>query len=326
MRKIIAACLMSFLFPVICTGEYYQWVDENGVLRFGDAPCVGENTPENLEIQQKGKAAVRLGGGAVDSECIRKLKTICIQMKDADDGLFREKLMALKDQCEPEPLVNAVFDVLQYEKDRQVIRALSRILSKYTWKQPETAYALIRGLENESPVIQSLAKKNLMGIDHQDAILPIVNALKVKSGDQRKILADCLFNYYLYIEYEPAALTDLIELMKDESNIAIKSKLIAVLGWSGDPAVVGHLVGLLEFPDFGVRARTASAIVTIKDGKDYPPALEAKLISGLETYGDQELATTFLNHGTAKMNSAAKKWAKDHGYAISTFRPNGLFR
>ena len=48
------------------------------------------------------------------------------------------------------------------------------------------------------------------------------------------------------------------------------------------------------------------------------PDSEEKFINVLEKDGDRSMAEDFLNSGSSKLREGAKKWAKEHGYFVST--------
>ena len=194
---------------------------------------------------------------------------------------------------------------------------------------------LIEALGDEETFIKFYAAEALGNIGDNRAVEPLIEALKDEDENVRKAAA-----YALGEIGDNRALEPLIEALGDEKDIVRKNAAYA-LGQIGKPAIES-LFKALEDKNGYVRINAARALGNINDPnviefliaslkdkkleiiagaysffiKRGEEGTEAVLIEALNAYGDEGMATSYINCGNIELSKAARTWATSHGYNI----------
>jgi hypothetical protein len=212
---------------------------------------------------------------------------------------------------------------------------------------PATTYDeindLISALDNEDPNSRAFTIMMLRGIiddprhhNHIDSkLLPkLIQDLTYPDPATRGIAAVALG--YLG---DPKAVRPLLDLLKDSAPEA-RGGAAAALGRLREAAALPLLLQMLkEDPDANARKNAARGLSFFKDqmadqliltylaqsDMDYHeiiqmgiPGSEEVLIRTLETIGNVQIATDFINSGNVELRAAGYGWAKRHGYQVVT--------
>jgi HEAT repeat protein len=114
--------------------------------------------------------------------------------------------------------------------------------------------------------------------------------------------------------YEARAIPQLISALGDRV-VSIRRLAAIALVRIGRPEGADALISLAKQNDPRVIADIYPGLIMLGD-----PLLERPLIESLNSgFGDREMAEAFLNCGNPKLAAAARAWAKDHGYEITSF-------
>lgn len=106
----------------------------------------------------------------------------------------------------------------------------------------------------------------------------------------------------------PPAIYSLIAGLRDSKG-RLRIELAHALGMINDPRVSPEIVYALKTKDLEMLAGAYG--VLIRNGEE---GCEDALIEALNKHGDKMMAVDFLNCGNSRLRSAAKDWAKQHGY------------
>jgi HEAT repeat protein len=112
---------------------------------------------------------------------------------------------------------------------------------------------LVQELTNNNPFVKVIVEETLMGMEHQIALDPLIQALKDKNGDIRKRAAEILCRIG-----EPAVMP-LIQVLEDEDRY-IRYGSAESLGIIGDERAVKPLIHTLKDKDSYVRLEAAGAL------------------------------------------------------------------
>ena len=135
---------------------------------------------------------------------------------------------------------------------------------------PETAPALIRGLDDPEEAVRTTALDGLHLIRPPTAVPALVNCMKTNSGDfQRRIAAQVLGDIG-----DPVAVPALIDVLKNP-NLSMGQEAARALGQIGDPAAVPALIEALCAPDSWLRFYASEALGFISDKRAVPPLIKA---------------------------------------------------
>ena len=139
------------------------------------------------------------------------------------------------------------------------------------------------------------------------------------------------------------AVEPLIAGLKDEEEY-VREQAATALGTIKDARAVEPLIAALKDKNGDVREAAADALGEIPDERrrtalsaalksgdtetvagayryfvrEGTAGSEAALIRALTEFGDKTMAEDFLNCGNAQLASAARGWAKEHGYTIKS--------
>jgi HEAT repeat protein len=164
---------------------------------------------------------------------------------------------------------------------------------------------LINALNDTDSYVRGQAAWALGEIKDTRAVQPLITVLK---NDD-----------YLYVRQESArglgkikdrrAVQPLIKALNDEHQ-DVREEAVKALIEIGAP-VSEQLNHALKEKDLRAVADAYYFIISVGE-----PDAEDMLIGALHTYGNNRMATDFLNCGNVQLKEAAYKWAKNHSYKI----------
>jgi len=143
------------------------------------------------------------------------------------------------------------------------------------------------------------------------AIEPLIKALGDKNDIVRKNAANALG-----IIGEPA--TEALFKALEDKNRDVRINAAKALGCIDEPNVVEFLIGALKDKNLEIIAGAYSFFIHRGEADT-----EAILIEALNEYGDNGMATSYLNCGNSQLEQAAHTWATSHGYTITEFPIGG---
>ncbi|MBP7893259.1 MAG: HEAT repeat domain-containing protein [Firmicutes bacterium] len=154
---------------------------------------------------------------------------------------------------------------------------------------PEAKTALLTALKDKNSTVRAAAATRLRGWADNRALAALIVAFRGNNDGVRRYAADALLPSATADTSTSEVAARRMEAASDALEKAFRRK--------DHPAIVG---GVEYF---------------IGKGKD---GTEPTLISALRARGTKGKAETYLNCGNTKLETAAKQWAKDHGYTIQT--------
>lgn len=277
---IITVFVFLVLICPICSGEIYQWQDENGNIRFSDIPpdnaaavseIPSEPVPDEAAESSEDTELIYLGPGTTI-----KRKKIADQGADkAVDSYPCENVTEIK------ALLSTMMDRAKSFYDRgKAAEELGKI------NTPCAAKALTRGLDDQLPVAES-ARDELRKLGPV-AVGPLTEALEDSAfSEPAKTSAAYLLSQLQTIE--PQYMNRLTNMLDNGSS---PQQLMAAraLWLNPDPALAPVWISKLEDTDKEIVEKAASALARLKDKNALP-----KLLAAVNNISDNSLLPPCLN-------------------------------
>lgn len=239
-----------------------------------------------------------------------------------------------------EPLLQAVesgeVSILQYEVQDIIVRI-----------GPPAVEPLITFSGSDQYGVADCAILALGDIGDPRAVSPLIEILKGNGKDQHYDAALSALG-----QLGEPAVEALISLMKDRkkyANESAQADAAEKLGYIGDVRALEPLIEELDEKDPYRRKAAARGLGEFEDGRvdaimtqaladkkleilagacryfirQGDPAAEELLVKALDKYGETDMASDYLNCGNEKLEAAARKWAQDNGYIITSFPGGG---
>lgn len=186
----------------------------------------------------------------------------------------------------------------------------------------------------------------------RDSELP---ASEIKDGDYEQIvryLLDVLGSddsvvssqaYYVLSGFgDERAVEPLIDALQHEKPY-VRQNAAQLLGKIGDDRALEPLIQATQDEDSDVREKANQALARVANSEELLPYLEQEqtylvykaliqigdeetqeeLIDALWQFGDENMAVTYLNCGNPDLEEAAREWARDHGYLVTSLPAPG---
>jgi HEAT repeat protein len=261
--------------------------------------------------------------------------------KARDSGLTpAERCNVIRDLADEGPRGVAPLGQLAADPDAQVAKCAKEAIA--TIDDPRAAKALEGLLASADPGVLVSAADALGNIGKPASTPSLVSLLT--SPNRRVVLAAVQALDHIG---DPSAVPALDEVAlrrgatraEERASRKVRKAAVVALGDIGDAAARPTLVRVLSTDPVASRdAGTALARIYEPDVTPLLPLLEKKsnialafglvdvgqkgtedaLVTALHRYGDLELAEYYLNCGNDRLESAAVKWAGNHGYTVFT--------
>lgn len=254
------------------------------------------------------------------------------QMKDKNESKSYTAVQELVKIGTPavEPLIAALKDPNDQVRE-SAVDVLLRI------KDPRAIEPLIAVFKDPKPKIRWGA----VGAVEQfgtPAVEPLISALTDADALVRMNAAGILDRLK-----DPRAVEPLISALKD-SDSTVRAVAAGALVWIKDPRMVEPLIAVLmntnDRRDFDLRVHLVATLILFKDPRVAgalktvgpvtiteatsdlirrgEPGSEDALIEVLNKFGDTRTAENFLNCGNSTLEDAARNWATERGFGITT--------
>jgi len=190
--------------------------------------------------------------------------------------------------------------------------------------------------------LQSGILEAISQIDYGGATEALIVVLNDENPALRTAAAEALAQIVLMAVDERVLIVEPLIAALNDQTPAVRENAALGLGRIGDIRAVEPLIALLNDFDTPVRINAAQALVRIGDKRAETPLMalferndlaiiaeesgffierakegtEPIFIAALNSFGDIESANYFLNCGNLELESAAREWAKQHGYEI----------
>jgi len=201
---------------------------------------------------------------------------------------------------------------------------------------PRAVEPLIAALQDTDSNVRDTASFLLGTFMDPRSVAPLIATLKDTDANVRMSAA-----WALGKTKDPRAVEPLIAALED-TDVGVRGSAALALGEIKDRRAVGPLIALLKSRTAGDRNSAARALGEIRDRRAAnalqaafkrrdaeaivgshnffiergEPGSEDVLINALEESGTISMADDFLSCGNAKLEEAARTWAKDSGHVV----------
>jgi len=232
-------------------------------------------------------------------------------LRDADTAVRYRAAEALGDlgsSRATEPLIAALKDPDAGLRSRAA-EALGKILDR------SAVEPLIAVLNNDKDSnVRRKAAAAVGRIGGTRAVEPLIAALRDTDSNVRRGAAEGLFDVPSLPPYleDPRTIDPLTVALKDTDG-TVRGAAARDLAKNKDPRAQSALLAAVQ--EHNPAAIAVAYTGVIRQGE---PGAEDALIEALNEYGDVDMARTFLNCGNPKLEEAARAWALNHGFQITT--------